>query len=151
MFFEVDTSNLPLFEISLYDIDNIGAFNKFTEFWENIHSKNKKYYFLFDTKDMSSPSPNYCMKMANFIKKLKQQDVNPLVFSIICIKTSMIRQMASLIFKITPPMSPVYIVKNREAGLQVYKDLMEGKKVSCKVILPKKSNNNNNNNSPSLV
>jgi len=148
MFFEVDTSNLPLFEISLYDIDNIGAFNKFTEFWENIHSKNKKYYFLFDTKDMSSPSPNYCMKMANFIKKLKQQDVNPLVFSIICIKTSMIRQMASLIFKITPPMSPVYIVKNREAGLQVYKDLMEGKKVSCKVILPKKYNNNN---SPSLV
>lgn len=148
MFFEVDTSNLPLFEISLYDIDNIGAFNKFTEFWENIHSKNKKYYFLFDTKDMSSPSPNYCMKMANFIKKLKQQDVNPLVFSIICIKTSMIRQMASLIFKITPPMSPVYIVKNKEAGLQVYKDLMEGKKVSCKVILPKKYNNNN---SPSLV
>jgi len=148
MFFEVDTSNLPLFEISLYDIDNIGAFNKFTEFWENIHSKNKKYYFLFDTKDMSSPSPNYCMKMANFIKKLKQQDVNPLVFSIICIKTSMIRQMASLIFKITPPMSPVYIVKNREAGLQVYKDLMEGKKVSCKVILPKKYNNNN---SPSLA
>lgn len=151
MFFEVDTSNLPLFEISLYDIDNTDAFNKFTEFWENIHSKNKKYYFLFDTKDMSSPSPNYCMKMANFIKKLKQQDVNPLVFSIICIKTSMIRQMASLIFKITPPMSPVYIVKNKEAGLQVYKDLMEGKKVSCKVILPKKSNNNNNNNSPSLV
>ena len=148
MFFEVDTSNLPLFEISLYDIDNIGAFNKFTEFWENIHSKNKKYYFLFDTKDMSSPSPNYCMKMANFIKKLKQQDVNPLVFSIICIKTSMIRQMASLIFKITPPMSPVYIVKNKEAGLQVYKDLMEGKKVSCKVILTKKYNNNN---SPSLV
>lgn len=148
MFFEVDTSNLPLFEISLYDIDNIGAFNKFTEFWENIHSKNKKYYFLFDTKDMSSPSPNYCMKMANFIKKLKQHDVNPLVFSIICIKTSMIRQMASLVFKITPPMSPVYIVKNRETGLQVYKDLMEGKKVSCKVILPKKSNNNN---SPSLT
>ena len=142
MFFEVDTSNLPLFDISLYDIDNIVSFNEFTEFWEQIHSKNKKYYFLFDTKDMSTPSPNYCMKMANFIKKLKKQNVNPLVFSVICIKTAIIRQMASFIFKITPPMSPVYIVKNREAGLQVYNDLIEGKKVSCKVILPKKYNNN---------
>jgi len=145
MFFEVDTSNLPLFEISLYDIDKPSDFNKFTEFWENIHSKNKKYYFLFNTKNMSTPMPNYCMKMANFIKKLKQQDVNALVFSVICVKTSMLRQMASLIFKVTPPMSPVYIVKHRDEGLQVYKDLMEGKKVSCKVIMPKKSNNNNNN------
>lgn len=143
MFFEVDTTKLPLFEISLYDIDKPSEFQDFLDFWGNIHSKNKKYYFLFNTENMSIPMPNYCIKLANFIKELKKKPANPLEFSIICVKNSILRNMTAYIFKLTAPLSPVYIVKNKEEGVVVFNDIMNGKEVTCKKVIPKTSNNLN--------
>ena len=143
MFFEVDTTNLPLFEISLYDIEKPSEFQDFLDFWGNIHSKNKKYFFLFNTENMSIPMPNYCIKLANFIKELKKKEANPLEFSIICVKNSILRNMTAYLFKLTTPLSPVYIVKDKEEGKAVYNDLTHGKEVTCKKIIPKKYKNLN--------
>jgi len=106
-------------------------------------SKNKKYYFLFNTENMSIPMPNYCIKLANFIKELKKKPANPLEFSIICVKNSILRNMTAYIFKLTAPLSPVYIVKNKEEGVVVFNDIMNGKEVTCKKVIPKTSNNLN--------
>ena len=51
--------------------------------------------------------------------------------------------MTAYLFKLTTPLSPVYIVKDKEEGKAVYNDLTHGKEVTCKKIIPKKYKNLN--------
>ena len=136
MFANINLKKFPLVNIDLYDIEKPSDFNDFLNFWEKLHDKNQEYFFLFNTETMSMPSPSYAIKISEFIKKMKLKPYNPLGFSIICVKSAFIRNLVSLVFKFTTPMSPVYLVKTKEEGLQVYEQLRENKEVSCAKVLP---------------
>jgi hypothetical protein len=85
---------------------------------------------------MSMPSLSYATKISEFIKKMKQKPYNPLSYSIICVKSSLIRNIVSLVFKFTSPMSPVYLVKTKEEGLKVYDEISKGNEVTCAKVMP---------------
>lgn len=136
MFANINLKKFPLVDIDLYDIENPNDFNDLLNFWEKLHDKNQEYFFLFNTENMSMPSPSYAIKISQFIKKMKLKPYNPLGFSIICVKSTLVRNLVSLVFKFTSPISPVYLVKTKEEALQVYKLLRDNKEVSCSKVLP---------------
>ena len=136
MFANINLKGFPLVNVDLYDIEKTSDFYDFLNFWEKLHDKNQEYIFLFNTENMSMPSPSYAMKISEFIKKIKQKPHNYLSYSIICVKGAFIRNLVSLVFKFTSPMSPVYLVKTKEEGLQVYDDLSKGKAVTCDKVMP---------------
>ena len=82
MFANINLKGFPLVNVDLYDIEKPSDFYDFLNFWEKLHDKNQEYIFLFNTENMSMPSPSYAMKISEFIKKMKQKPYNTLVIQL---------------------------------------------------------------------
>jgi len=136
MFANINLKGFPLVKVDLFDIEKPSDFYDFLNFWEKLHDKKQEYIFLFNTENMSMPSLSYATKISEFIKKMKQKPYNPLSYSIICVKSSLIRNIVSLVFKFTSPMSQVYLVKTKEEGLKVYDEISKGNEVTCAKVMP---------------
>ena len=76
----------------------------------DLYKDKKKFYFLFDMKDITMVHPRYCYKMALFINKLKQQSIHYLTYSKIIHINSYMRYLLYIIFTIQRPVAPVDIV-----------------------------------------
>ena len=99
------------------------SFNNFINLWNKYYLENKEFCFFFDTSKLSSASPIYSIRLALFIKKLKQKPKQYLNFSIIILSNKIIRFLFDLILKIEKPVAPIYIVSNQ----QIAKELLEYK------------------------
>ena len=106
MFFSVDGNENPLFKIKFGKMEDKSEFEKFKEFWKRLHQKMDTYMLMFDTLDMPILDVSYCYQMAKFIKILKQDERKPLKYSII-IKSSIIRGLLNIIFKLQRPIATV--------------------------------------------
>ena len=72
--------------------------------------KSVDFNFIFDTRDMGYISIKYCLQMALFIYKLKQEPKQYLTHSQIIVDNIYIHNLLYIVFTIQRPVSPVKIL-----------------------------------------
>jgi hypothetical protein len=89
-------------------------FDRFLAEWEALHAGPSPFALLFDTARMAIPHPKYCIKMAQFIKKIRRIEPQRLSRSVIVVQSQTIASLLELVFYLQPPVAPVYLT--RDAG-----------------------------------
>ncbi len=113
MFSEYNYNNFPQVLVKFNgNIKDDKDYYQFINKWLELYADKKEYNFLFDTRDISLINISYAHKVSSFIKELKKLDKQWLTFSIIIVNSKFVRGLLSLIFKISKPVAPVYIVSS---------------------------------------
>ena len=89
-------------------------FNNFLNNWLKIYEKKKDFYFIMDTNDTGYVPIKYCLEMSNFINEIRRNEIRYLKFSIILVSNTLISYLLKVIFMVSPPLAPLYIVKTEE-------------------------------------
>jgi len=110
MFSEFDESLFPIIKVIFNQKPNTDEeFKIFLQRWLQYYQNKKDFSFYFDTTNLNSPHPKYCIQMSQFIKDLRKQEYQYLKQSIILVNDNRIQWMLNFIFWIQPPVAPVYI------------------------------------------
>lgn len=89
-------------------------FGKFIKQWLMLNQRQEKFHFLMDTTKTGMVSVKYCFEMSKFINHIKKSNKNFLQYSIILVSNGFIMGLLKLIFTISKPVAPVYIVKKKQ-------------------------------------
>ena len=111
MFAKYDYIDFPVIKIDLSGtIKNNDDFFNFTNQWLKLYNKKENFEFIFNTYYSGLINPKYCILMALFIKKIKQQKIQYLQKSKIFVYNKYIFQLLKIIFYIEKPVAPVEII-----------------------------------------
>ena len=122
MFAIFDRSSFPIVKVTLNKGPNSDKeFDDFLNQWTELYNEGKDFTFIFETMEMKDPHINYAIKMAQFIKNLKNRDHQYLEKSIILINNNKIRYLLDFIFMIQSPVAPIYIynISNGEIDIEI--------------------------------
>ena len=115
MFATFDKSSFPIVKVIFDEGPNSDEeFNEFTNEWLELYNQKRYFTFLFDTVNMKNPAYKYTIKMSQFIKRLKREQIQYLEKSIILINNNKIKYLLDAIFAIQKPVAPVYIYNNKD-------------------------------------
>lgn len=118
MFAEFDRNRFPLVKVTLNNTpESKEDFQSFLDQWNELYENQRDFYFLFDTRNVGLPHIKYSIRMAQFIKELRNRPHQYLQQSIILINNNKIKWMLDFIFTLQPPVAPVYIYNIRH-GLE---------------------------------
>lgn len=110
MFAYYDMSMFPVIKVKFTkNIDDQG-FDDFLNIWKELYKNKIDFNFVFDTREMGYIPFNYCLKMAIFIYRLKNEPVQYLTKSKIIVDNIYIHNLLYLLFNIQKPVSPVEII-----------------------------------------
>tara|TARA_B100000131_G_scaffold317770_1_gene360396 strand:- start:1587 stop:1988 length:402 start_codon:yes stop_codon:yes gene_type:complete len=112
MFADYDYSQLPNVKVKLNNVIDDDDFDEFLKEWLKLYIKKEKYSFIFDTTNVSNVPLKYSIRMAEFIKELKNNEIQYLEKSIILINNSFVKQMLNIILRLQSPVAPIYLVSN---------------------------------------
>ena len=116
MFFYFDYSKLKTKSIVYVDlIGNLNdrlEFQSFTNQWLDLYKLKTDFIFIFNTDKVEFVHPKFCLYMALFIYRLKQQANHYLKMSIFIIKNEYIKQLLYYIFYLQSPISDIYITSD---------------------------------------
>ena len=113
MWCNIDKSKFPIIKISFNASKQIEAeFDDFLKEWEALYDTKQYFYFIFDTRKLSSLNIKYAHKMSSFIKKLKKREHQYLLGSIIIVKNKYIRFLLNIVFSITRPVADAFLFSN---------------------------------------
>tara|TARA_B100000575_G_C23087628_1_gene626876 strand:- start:287 stop:724 length:438 start_codon:yes stop_codon:yes gene_type:complete len=118
MFAEFDRNRFPLVKVILNNTpESDEDFQSFLDQWNELYQNQRDFHFLFDTRNVGFPHIKYSIRMAQFIKELRNRPHQYLQQSIILINNNKIKWMLDFIFTLQPPVAPVYIYNIRH-GLE---------------------------------
>lgn len=110
--------NLPKITVNLgRTIKNDNDYNKFINQWINAYKIKTKYYLHFDTRKTGYVNISYAYKFTNFINYIKK-NANKLFgnqwlqYSIMLVNSNIIMYLLNIIFNISRPIAPIYIVNS---------------------------------------
>lgn len=115
-FAEFSIHNFPRVHIKLNEnIKNDEDYENFTNNWLNLYQRRQYYYLIIDTTLTGLINLKYVIKIANFIKWLKNNvndlyDNQWLQYSIILVRNNFVLQLFNIIFNITKPIAPVFLI-----------------------------------------
>lgn len=113
MWCEIDKTNLPIIKVNFSNDTQIESeFDFLLEEWMKLYDDKQDFYFIFDTRNLSSLNIKYAYRISSFIKKLKKLPYQYLKKSIIIVKNSYITFLLNLVFSITLPVADVYLFSN---------------------------------------
>lgn len=114
--FEINESHTPNIIITFKNtIENDTEFTDFLNYWLNLYTKNKDFSLIFDTRLIDEmPSLKYCIQMALFIYKLKQEKYTYLQKSAIITNNSDIVRLIDIIFTLQSPIADVYVYNSND-------------------------------------
>ena len=112
MFADYDYSQFPNVKVKLNNIIDDDDFDGFLKEWLKLYIKKEKYSFIFDTTNVSNVPLKYSIRMAEFIKELKNNEIQYLEKSIILINNLFVKQMLNIILRLQSPVAPIYLVSN---------------------------------------
>lgn len=125
MFAKYDYINFPVIKIDLSGtIKNNDDFLNFTNQWLELYNKKENFEFIFNTYYSGLINPKYCILMALFIKKIKQQKIQYLQKSTIFVYNKYIFQLLKIIFYIEKPVAPVEIIFNNKLNNLEIKEII---------------------------
>ena len=121
MFAEYDKSQYPLVKVKFgKGIKDEEDYQNFLREWLKLYEDKKPFYFMFNTTETGLVNIKYAVKTSRFIKKIKKQSEQWLQYSIIIINSDTISFLLKLVFKLSAPVSPVYIVKTEEDAIKIF-------------------------------
>ena len=100
-------------------------FNNFLNNWLKIYDKKEDFYFIMDTNDTGYVPIKYCLEMSNFINEIRRNEIRYLKFSIIIVSNTLISYLLKVVFMVSPPLAPLYIVKTEEEQIKLEKILKQ--------------------------
>ena len=119
MFAEFNYDNFPIVNVRLNNVSDDSDFDDFLEKWLKLYLDEKDFVLVFDTSNVSHVPIKYSIRMADFIKKLKEQPYHYLQKSIIHVNNSIVKVLLNVIFKLQSPVAPVYIIDNNSQINQI--------------------------------
>lgn len=138
MFANFDDTNFPLIKVNFTENLTENNFDLFLKQWLSIYEKKEYFSIIFDTEKIKFMHPKYAIKIANFIKILKQKNPQYLLFSILVLENNFLKNILKLVMSIQKPSSPLYIINNIEESIPTYTKIIKGEKVNCTHFLPSK-------------
>jgi len=124
----------PVVEVIFNSITNENEYNMFEESWLNLYSEKKNFYFIFKMADITNVHSKYVSKMVSFIQFLKKNiKIQYLQFSIIVVSNNFIKHLLNIIFKLTTPVAPVYIVNKSDYYNNIIEDIIHNKEIPDKI------------------
>ncbi|MAP67596.1 MAG: hypothetical protein CMF80_07860 [Candidatus Marinimicrobia bacterium] len=107
---ENSTVTINIFDNKTKNIED--KVKQFLEVWKNKYLDKIYFNFLIDSTKVTTPDVKDCYKVIKFIRKIKKSNIQYLKYSIITINSLTIKNLLFYMFKIQPPVAPIYIVKN---------------------------------------
>lgn len=95
-------------------------FLDFINLWKEYYDSQKEFCFIFDTQNLSKAPISFCYRLVKFINEIKKNQKQYLKFSIINVTNGFVKYLYKLLFTLTKPVAPVYIVKNLQESTQLY-------------------------------
>ena len=90
-------------------------FVQFMNDWDLCDVPSTPYYLYFDTSHLiHTPEIKYAIRIANFIKKKRKASPKYLKYSIIYVKSKTVLLLLRMVFNLTAPIAPVYIICDNE-------------------------------------
>lgn len=125
MFAQFNYDNFPFVIVKFNKkIKDQSQFNYFLQEWFFLNNLKKSYSLIFDTTKVEYINPKYALKMAQFIKKLKENDITFIKETILILNNNFLRYLIKIILKIQKPSAPIYIVPNINLAIIVCKKLL---------------------------
>lgn len=123
MWCEIDKSKLPIVKVNFTDKTQIEEeFNYLLDEWQQFYNDKIPFYFVFDTRNVSSLNIKYAYKMSNFIKQLKKKERQYLKGTIVIVKNQYVRFLLNIVFSITRPVADVYLF-SKHSDLMITEDI----------------------------
>lgn len=134
----IKTENFPHVYIKINHINNDDDYYSFENTWLDLYKEQKEFIFVINIKDIGNVSMIYVYKLVQLITLLKREKKQYLKYSIIIVNTNFIKHLLNIIFMITSPVAPVYIVDKAEYYKDLITDIKDKKdlKPSIKYVLP---------------
>lgn len=124
----------PIVEVIINSMTNEEEYNMFENLWIELYKKKENFYFIFKMANITNVHMKYITKMVSFIKFLKNNIKKQyLQFSIIVVSNNFIKHLLNIIFKLTTPVAPVYIVNNDDYYIDLLKDIINKKKITDRI------------------
>ena len=125
---EFDDTKFPEVKIKFNYVNNDDEYNKFEDYWLSLYKRNKSFYFIFDTTNIYNSNLKYVFKLVSFIKFIKENiHIQYLSFSIIIVGNIFIKNILNLVFKISKPVAPVYIVNSVDYYNNISNDIINNR------------------------
>ena len=140
MFFEISYDNFPIIKITI-DTNFITdeTFQLLLDKWKEVNDMKKKYILIFDTSKCGIINIKYIYRLTQFINTLKNSKDKYLEYSIIYVKSKIVKNLLNITFKIQKPISYTFIVNNYDDIDIINKDftfiINNYKKISSKFFL----------------
>ncbi len=108
--------NTKVISIHVYDKGHKSGqkIASFIEIWKKKYDKKEDFSFLIDSTNVSSPNVKDCYKVIKLIREIKKNKIQYLKHSIVTINSYTIKNLLFFMFKIQPPVAPVFLVKNNK-------------------------------------
>ena len=108
---EFDKSKFPIIYVHFKKAIDSESFQTFLEKWMECYNYKKDFTFVFNLQNLGWVNPSYCYKLAKFMKslKLRQQEYPHLKRSIVVLQNTFIRSLVSIVFRLQPPQSHVFL------------------------------------------
>ena len=123
-------NNFPKIEIEFNHITKDEDYELFEEGWLNLYKEQKNFYFIIDVTNISSANMKYIFKFVSFIKFIKENiKIQYLKYSIIIVNNSFIKYLLNVIFTLTSPVAPVYIINKSDYYKKLDEDINNNKQI----------------------
>ena len=108
-----DYTSLPIIHIYMNNtIESDADFNNFISEWHLIYARRQPFKYVFHAEKVGFVPIKYALRMAAFIKSLRQTSEQYLQKSVIVIDHNYAKYLLNLIFYLQPPVADVYITKD---------------------------------------
>ena len=110
-----DYSQFPIVNVTINNnpVNDI-IFEKFKNDWLECFKYDKPWIFIFNTLNVGTVPVKYILKIATFVKKIKNNPQNKLERSIIITTNKNVNLLLRMVFNITAPSAPLHILQNNE-------------------------------------
>lgn len=111
-----DFDNFPSISIKLNNtIKDENDYKSFTHNWLNAYRMKQYYHMIIDSSNTNLVSMSYVIRISQFIKNLKATAKEKygeqwLQYSIILVKSDFVMKLLNMIFYISNPIAPVFII-----------------------------------------
>lgn len=122
MYANFNDENLPRVNVTFNNETlNDDTFQEFLTNWNDCDNKQEDYNFYFDlTGGLGKPAMKYIFGIAGFIKKKKKEPKKFLKYSVIYVKNKQTLLLLRMVFNLTKPIAPVYIINKEELVDELY-------------------------------
>ena len=100
-----------------YQIEEL--YNSFINNWNELYKQKQAFSMIFNLTQLSSAPPKYCKRLANYIKSIKKLPKQYSTFSIVVINNPIVKGIIGIIFKLTKPIAPMYIVESADMAIEL--------------------------------